>query len=141
MNFGPLQGSSISPILFIRYVAEIPKPTTLNTYHSQFADDIKTYAYSKSLPIIQKCLQTNRSKLYLISAPAELQSRDLYNPSHSLTHQYQLKISRSFSASSLIINSHSLNISTNLTLNCKKKDTSRLPQSATLILLRWIALS
>ena len=52
MNFGVPQGSSLSPLLFIIYVSDIPKPTTPNTKISQFADDIKLYTTSRSLPKI-----------------------------------------------------------------------------------------
>ena len=49
INFGLPQGSALSAILFLLYVAGIPTPKTLNTYLSQFADDIKLYATGKSL--------------------------------------------------------------------------------------------
>ena len=57
MNFGVPQGSSLSPILFLLYVSDIPKPKTHKTYISQFADDIKIYSTSSSLPFIQRNLQ------------------------------------------------------------------------------------
>ena len=44
---GTPQGSTISPILFIMYVADIPQPETRRrTYLSQFADDIAIWATS-----------------------------------------------------------------------------------------------
>ena len=56
INNGVPQGSSISPILFILYVADLPtKPK--NTFRSQFADDIKIYASHKHLDKLQQMLQ------------------------------------------------------------------------------------
>ena len=130
MYFGVLWCSSISPILFILYDADIPKPTTLNTYISQLADYIKTYAYSKSFPIIRKRLHTSITKIFSFCGERCISINEdkpfefifgkssrrtiaekLIQPSHSLTHLYQPKNPQSFSASSLIINSHSHNIS------------------------------
>ena len=57
LNFGVPQGSPLSPLLFILYVSDIPIPKTINTYLSQFADDIKIYSTSPSIHKIQNNLQ------------------------------------------------------------------------------------
>ena len=71
MNFGVPQGSSISPLLFILYVADIPKPTTPNTFITQFADDIKMYSHSRSIPRIQKKSPNLREPYYLLLRGAQ----------------------------------------------------------------------
>ena len=47
LNFGVPQGSPLSPILFILYVSDLPKPNNNQTFISQFADDIKIYKTRK----------------------------------------------------------------------------------------------
>ena len=55
------QGSSLSAILFILYVSDIPTSSTprskAQTLLSQFADDIKVYTTCRSLTYAQKRLQ------------------------------------------------------------------------------------
>ena len=51
------QGSCLSTILFIIYVANIPKPKTKPAFISQFADDIKTYNTAKHLKPLHKNIQ------------------------------------------------------------------------------------
>ena len=63
LNFGVPQGSSLSPILFLLYVSDIPKPKSHNSYISQFADDIKIYSTSPSLPLIQSNLQKSMDQI------------------------------------------------------------------------------
>ena len=63
LNFGVPQGSSLSPILFNLYVADIPTPTAPNTFLSQFADDIKLYSTSAHMTVIQKRLQLSLNKI------------------------------------------------------------------------------
>ena len=53
---GVPQGSSISPILFILYVADIPIPHK-SVHLSQFADDIKLFSNGKRLEKIYKHMQ------------------------------------------------------------------------------------
>ena len=40
---GPLQGSVLSPLLFLIYVSDLPKPRHRQTSKSQFADDTALY--------------------------------------------------------------------------------------------------
>ena len=63
LNFGEPQGSSLSPILFLVHVSNIPKPQTHNTFISQFADDIKVYSTSRSLNTIQTNLQKSINQI------------------------------------------------------------------------------
>ena len=63
MNFGVPQGSSLSPILFILYVSDIPKPNIPRTYISQFADDIKIYTLAKNIHKAQANLQKSLNQV------------------------------------------------------------------------------
>ena len=63
LNFGVPQGSSLSPILFLLHVTDIPTPTKPNTFLSQFADDIKIYSHSSSLAKIQSNLQHSMNQI------------------------------------------------------------------------------
>ena len=51
------QGSSLSAILFIMYVAGIPKPNNPETFLTQYADDIKIFAKSTKYDDMQQKLQ------------------------------------------------------------------------------------
>ena len=65
LNFGVPQGSALSAILFILYVAGIPIPTTKQTYLSQFADDIKLYGWGKGFKTIQRNLQKSLDEIII----------------------------------------------------------------------------
>ena len=63
LNFGVPQGSSLSPILFLLYVTDIPTPIKPNTFLPQFADSIKIYSHSSSLAKIQSNLQHSMEQI------------------------------------------------------------------------------
>ena len=63
LNFGVPQGSSLSPILFLLYASNIPKPQTPNTFISQFADDIKVFSTSRNINKIQTNLQNSINQM------------------------------------------------------------------------------
>ena len=63
LNFGVPQRSSLSPILFLLYVTDIPTPHKANTFLSQFADDIKIYSSSTNLTKIQSNLQHSMDQI------------------------------------------------------------------------------
>ena len=56
LNTGVPQGSSLSPLLFILYVADLPQDTN-KTFRSQFADDIKIYGTNKHLDKLHNNIQ------------------------------------------------------------------------------------
>ena len=62
LNTGVPQGSSLSPLLFILYVADLPHDTN-KTFRSQFADDIKIYGTNKHIDKLHKNLQPSLNLL------------------------------------------------------------------------------
>ena len=62
LNTGVPQGSSLSPLLFILYVADLP-PINNNTHRSQFADDIKIYGSHKNINKLHDKLQPTINSL------------------------------------------------------------------------------
>ena len=64
LNHGVPQGSSISPILFILYVSDLPSPTHEYKIHrSQFADDICEFISAKQTRFIQQQLQNSINQI------------------------------------------------------------------------------
>ena len=61
--FGIPQGSPLSAILFILYVAGMPTPTSPETLLAQFADDIKIYSMSKHFTTTQRRLQKSMDEI------------------------------------------------------------------------------
>ena len=77
LNYGVPRGSSISPILFIIYVSELPSPIhDYNVHRSQFADDICDFTSAKHTRFIQQQLKnsidqiTTHSGIYRIGLNA-----------------------------------------------------------------------
>ena len=79
LNFGVPQGSALSAILFLLYVAEIPTPNTANTHLSQFADDIKQYAHSKGFKTVQTNLQSSINQMTLFCGKRRIAINDSKN--------------------------------------------------------------
>ena len=64
LNHGVPQRSSISPILFILYVSDLPSPTQEYKVHrSQFADDICDFTSAKQTRFIQQQLQNSINQI------------------------------------------------------------------------------
>ena len=60
LNYGVPQGSSISHILFIIYVSDLPSPMhDYKVHRSQFADDICDFTSAKHTRFIQQQLQNS----------------------------------------------------------------------------------
>ena len=60
---GVLQGSNLSPLLFLIYVNDMPDPTHHQTNKSQFADDAGQWAVSKNIDLAAEYLQRDLDKL------------------------------------------------------------------------------
>ena len=64
LNHGVPQGSSITPILFILYVSDLPSPThEYKVHRSQFADDICEFTSAKQTRFIQQQLQNSINQI------------------------------------------------------------------------------
>ena len=57
------QGSNLSPLLFPKYVSDMPNPTHHQTNKSQFADDAGQWAVSKNIDLAAEYLQRELDKL------------------------------------------------------------------------------
>ena len=62
-NAGVLQGSNLSPLLFVIYVNDMPNPSHHQTNKAQFADDAGQWAVSKNIDLEAKYLQRDLDKL------------------------------------------------------------------------------
>ena len=52
-----VQGSNLSPLLFLIYVNDMPNPSHHQTNKSQFADDARQWAVSKNIDLAAEYLQ------------------------------------------------------------------------------------
>ena len=60
---GVPQGSSLSRVLFIIYVSDIPQPENVQTTLSQFVDDIALWAYGRTTTFSQHKIQKHLDKI------------------------------------------------------------------------------
>ena len=80
------QGSVLSPLLFLIYVNDLPKPHHKQNSKSQFADDTALWAASKNVQFAAKLLQKDLRKLakwcakWRIKLNPEKNQRSSYSP-------------------------------------------------------------
>ena len=63
LKAGVPQGSSLSPLIFLIYVNDMPNPTHHQTNKSQFADDASQWAVNNSIDLAVEYLQRDLDKL------------------------------------------------------------------------------